>query len=712
MNTPFVTFYSFKGGVGRTMALANVAALMAGRGTRVLMVDVDLEAPGLTWLSIEGKAADPTTPGLVDLLLDARQRGAEADLFALGASEVVDRYTRRVALGERWMADPDGGLWLMPAGRADGGYATRLEELGLGQLYLDGDGEPLIQEFKAVVRASARFDVVFVDSRTGFSDESGVCTRDLADALVIMMGLTRQSREGTAQVMRSLRKVAPRPLVVALSPVPIGEVDAVEGVREQAEAAMREAWGQPVRIGAYIPYQPELAYLDDLRYRARGPLTAAYRQLLDLVWPMIGKDAGALLRALFGASERKDVAAGLTAMRDLWRVDPSALGAAALHDAITAWQAEEGTVDDMLFRRVPDDWRVGEVARRLHLLPSERAGRWYKRAVEVLPNHAGTLGNYALFLADVRRDHDYAEVMYRRALVADPNHANILGNFADFLTDVRGDHDEAEVLYRRALVAGPNHVKNLGNFANFLTDVRGDHAEAEALYRRALVADPNDANNLGNFAIFMEQVRGQRDEAEALYRRAVAANPNHANNLGAFANFLTRARGDHDGAEAMYRRALVADPNHAIILGNFAVFLTNVRGDLDEAEALYRRALTADPNHANNLGNFAGFLFHRGRAEEAVATMDRAFAALGPKPPPDLLCELLFYRYAHLRDEDALGALRAHLATGARSRDWPLDDHVRVATAAGHPAPALLQALVAVIRDDAPLSSLDAARPE
>lgn len=43
-----ITFYSYKGGTGRTMALANIACLLAQRqGQRVLMIDWDLEAPGL-----------------------------------------------------------------------------------------------------------------------------------------------------------------------------------------------------------------------------------------------------------------------------------------------------------------------------------------------------------------------------------------------------------------------------------------------------------------------------------------------------------------------------------------------------------------------------------------------------------------------------------------------------------------------------------------
>ena len=42
-----ITFYSYKGGVGRSMARANVATLLSKWGKKVLMIDWDLEAPGL-----------------------------------------------------------------------------------------------------------------------------------------------------------------------------------------------------------------------------------------------------------------------------------------------------------------------------------------------------------------------------------------------------------------------------------------------------------------------------------------------------------------------------------------------------------------------------------------------------------------------------------------------------------------------------------------
>ena len=54
------TFYSFKGGVGRSMAMASVAYLMATRGLRVLTVDFDLEARG--WSAISSMRPSPPRP--------------------------------------------------------------------------------------------------------------------------------------------------------------------------------------------------------------------------------------------------------------------------------------------------------------------------------------------------------------------------------------------------------------------------------------------------------------------------------------------------------------------------------------------------------------------------------------------------------------------------------------------------------------------------
>ena len=75
-----ITFYSFKGGVGRSMALANIAVLLAQMQRRVLLVDWDLEAPGLhRYFEARGEAPAsllftpaPTPDGLISSLEQAR----------------------------------------------------------------------------------------------------------------------------------------------------------------------------------------------------------------------------------------------------------------------------------------------------------------------------------------------------------------------------------------------------------------------------------------------------------------------------------------------------------------------------------------------------------------------------------------------------------------------------------------------------------------
>src|SRR5437016_14580170 len=52
INTPgrIITFYSFKGGTGRSMAIANVGHVLASSNLtrpKILLIDWDLEAPGL-----------------------------------------------------------------------------------------------------------------------------------------------------------------------------------------------------------------------------------------------------------------------------------------------------------------------------------------------------------------------------------------------------------------------------------------------------------------------------------------------------------------------------------------------------------------------------------------------------------------------------------------------------------------------------------------
>src|SRR5438128_1127405 len=114
------TFYSFKGGVGRTQALVNVAVDLAQRGRRVLVVDFDLEAPGIDTYPLPKPIEPPI--GLVEFVTEYVRTGEVPD---------ASRYMYECpSIGEK-----GGRLWVMPAGYQDETYARRLSEIDWRTLY-------------------------------------------------------------------------------------------------------------------------------------------------------------------------------------------------------------------------------------------------------------------------------------------------------------------------------------------------------------------------------------------------------------------------------------------------------------------------------------------------------------------------------------------------------------------------------------------------
>lgn len=214
---PFVTLYSYKGGVGRSMTVLNVSALLASRGFLVLIVDFDLEAPGLSHLrdhDVEGAEKNETGKkkstarqagsGVVELLSAAKELGPKADLLARSFEEIHARYTFSYPIPPKLKRHKGSSLAIMLAGRTDESYSSRLAALDLAGLYKEGLGKPLIQHFKRALGESGLYDYIVFDSRTGHSDEAGICTRDLADHLMIVTGFNRQNISGTASFLTNL----------------------------------------------------------------------------------------------------------------------------------------------------------------------------------------------------------------------------------------------------------------------------------------------------------------------------------------------------------------------------------------------------------------------------------------------------------------------------------------------------------------------------
>jgi cellulose biosynthesis protein BcsQ len=172
-----VTFYSYKGGVGRSFTLANVAVLLARWGHRVLCVDWDLEAPGLHDYFRPMMGADPTG-GVVDLVDD----------FLADRTRLADHTTRLIGVGT---------LDFIAAGRDDPAYVGRVQQIDWERLYELGFGEYLE---RCRERWTTDYDYVLLDSRTGISDIGGICTAHLPDRLVVLFTANKQSMRGAVDI--------------------------------------------------------------------------------------------------------------------------------------------------------------------------------------------------------------------------------------------------------------------------------------------------------------------------------------------------------------------------------------------------------------------------------------------------------------------------------------------------------------------------------
>jgi MinD-like ATPase involved in chromosome partitioning or flagellar assembly len=185
-----ITFYSFKGGVGRTMALVNSAAELARRGRKVLLVDFDLEAPGLnTYAPLRPKNPHP---GIVEYVTEFRQTRR--------APLVTDYVYETQTIGEK-----GGRLWVMPAGRGDADYGRMLNNLNWRTLYQEEEGFLLFEDTRLQWEAEFHPDYVLIDARTGHTDIEGICTRQLADAVVLVFYPNEQNLVGLREVCRHIR---------------------------------------------------------------------------------------------------------------------------------------------------------------------------------------------------------------------------------------------------------------------------------------------------------------------------------------------------------------------------------------------------------------------------------------------------------------------------------------------------------------------------
>jgi hypothetical protein len=201
---PRIVFASLKGGVGRSTALAVTASDLARRNKNILVVDLDLEAPGVGYMLLD----DERIPrfGTVDYLVEN------------GLGGLPDQYLADF-VGTSSLTTPGGGrVDVLPAlGRQAIEYPSntlpKLSRAMIEDIGADGVSLAVAVQISEMIRRFAgreSYDVVLIDSRAGLSELAAPPILGLG-ATVLLFGTAQwQTIQGYAALFAGLRLLAER----------------------------------------------------------------------------------------------------------------------------------------------------------------------------------------------------------------------------------------------------------------------------------------------------------------------------------------------------------------------------------------------------------------------------------------------------------------------------------------------------------------------
>jgi MinD-like ATPase involved in chromosome partitioning or flagellar assembly len=192
-----VAFHSYKGGVGRSLLLANAALFLARLGKGVVALDFDFEAPGLHYkLGADRAPGDPSFTG-----------GAVPYLVATGEGAASPPPLEDHMISVPVTGAASGWLRLMPAGFAPRhNYWAALTKLGDRLRLSDPSGQMALLDLRARIADEVKPDYLLVDTRAGVTELGGFATTTLADTVVCTFVANRESLDGTLTVIEALKK--------------------------------------------------------------------------------------------------------------------------------------------------------------------------------------------------------------------------------------------------------------------------------------------------------------------------------------------------------------------------------------------------------------------------------------------------------------------------------------------------------------------------
>lgn len=213
IKSKLVSFYSFKGGVGRTTAVVMSAIELAKQGKKVVIIDFDLEAPGIASLFPDEAMSQY---GLLDFLIESNVYEEEIN---------IDEYVYPV--GEYCKANQMGGdIYIMPAYGKVTHEKSDMYRKSLMRFDLDLPAyEEKYTPIDALLVKLDKFlnpNFIFIDTRSGIHQIGGMTLTRYSDLALLFFYGSKQNIEGMKMTIPIL-KSNEIPFILINSKVPVNE---------------------------------------------------------------------------------------------------------------------------------------------------------------------------------------------------------------------------------------------------------------------------------------------------------------------------------------------------------------------------------------------------------------------------------------------------------------------------------------------------------
>jgi len=188
-----LTFYSYKGGVGRTLALVNIAKRLIEFDKKVCILDFDLEAPGIQLKYYQHFNIQKINFGIVDYIHEFVETKKIPENFENYFYTFNERNKNMLSI--------------IPAGKIEtSDYWRKLSKINWNDLFYkkENNGIKFFLDFKEKVKKYINPDYLLIDSRTGISETTGVTISILADEVVLLSANNKENFFGTQQIIKTI----------------------------------------------------------------------------------------------------------------------------------------------------------------------------------------------------------------------------------------------------------------------------------------------------------------------------------------------------------------------------------------------------------------------------------------------------------------------------------------------------------------------------